>query len=114
MRIRKSQLALHLPDLLDDLGISQRRDVAGLLGVRDCCQHPAHKLAGTGLRHVRQHNHAARTGTRTDLAYDGILDMLADVFTRLVTRLERNIEVWDLALDLISRWNDCRFRDLFD
>jgi hypothetical protein len=40
--------------------------------------------------------------------------MLADLFARLVTGLERNIEVWDLALDLISGWYDCRFCDLFN
>ena len=31
------------------------------------------------------------------LAGDGVLHMLADLFARLVSRLERNVEVWDLA-----------------
>jgi len=40
--------------------------------------------------------------------------MLSDLFARLVSRLERNIEVWDLALNLVSGWNNCRFCDLVD
>src|SRR5208337_3393640 len=47
------ELPFHLPDLGDDFGIGQRRDIAGVFVVRDGREDTAHDLAGTRLRHVR-------------------------------------------------------------
>jgi hypothetical protein len=60
-------LELQFSNLVDDFRIGQRRNVAGILVVRDRGKHPTHDLAGASLRHVGHDHHTARAGNGPDL-----------------------------------------------
>jgi hypothetical protein len=50
-RFKDIGLELQFLNLIDDFRIGQRRNVAGILVVRDRGKHPTHDLAGASLRH---------------------------------------------------------------
>ena len=95
-------LEFHLSNLIDDFRIGQRRDVSGILVVRDGRKHAAHDLAGAGLRHVGHDHDTARAGNRPNLTNHGALHALAHFLARFAPRLERYVKVRDLAFDLVS------------
>ena len=64
------ELPFHLPDLRDDFGIGQGRDIAGVFVVRDGREDTAHDLAGTRLRHVRHDHDMAGASNSANLADD--------------------------------------------
>src|SRR5208337_4930719 len=73
------ELPFHLPDLRDDFGIGQGRDIAGVFVVRDGREDTAHDLAGTRLRHVRHDHDMAGASNRSNLADHRVLYTLAEL-----------------------------------
>src|SRR6516164_3425498 len=53
-------LGFHLSNLIDDLGIGQRRDIAGILIVRNRSENAAHDLPRTGLWHIGDNHERSR------------------------------------------------------
>src|SRR6516225_9233203 len=107
-------LGFHLSNLIDDLGIGQRRDVAGILVVRNRSENAAHDLAGPGLWHIGDDYDTARTSDRPYLANHGVFYSLADVLAGGKPRLQRYVEIRDLAFDFVLGRNHCRLGDLLN
>src|SRR5271165_422345 len=105
-------LELYFSDLFDDVGIGQRRDIAGILVVRDGRQDTAHELARTRLRHVRHDHDAARASNGPDLPDHGVLYSFAQLLAWLVPRFQRHVEIGGPAFDFVFRRYHCRFGDL--
>src|SRR6266566_9313197 len=113
-RFEDFELGLRLSNLIDDFGIGQRRDVAGIFVVRNRRKHAAHDFAGTGFRHVGHDHDTARARNGPNLTDHGILHALADFLARLAPRLERYVKVRDLAFDLVSGGDHGRLGDLLN
>src|SRR6516164_1727142 len=107
-------LGFHLSNLIDDLGIGQRRDVAGILVVRNRSENAAHDLPGTGLWHIGDNHDMARTSDRPYLTDHGVFHALADVLAGGKPRLQRYVEIRNLALDFVLGRNHCRLGDLLN
>src|SRR5271157_52451 len=86
------ELPFHLPDLGDDFGIGQRRDIAGVFVVRDGREDTAHDLAGTRLRHVRHDHDMAGASNRSNLADHRVLYTLAELVACPQPGFQRHIE----------------------
>src|SRR5271166_3642681 len=106
------ELDLCLPDFFDDVGIGQRRDIAGILVVRDGRQDAAHELARTRLRHVRHDHDVAGASNRPDLPDHGVLYSFAQLLAWLVPWFQRHVEIGGPAFDFVFRRYHCRFGDL--
>src|SRR5207245_393476 len=93
-------LGLDLTNLIDDFRIGQRRDVAGILVVRNRPEDAAHDFPGTGLWHVGDDHDTARAVNRPYLADHGVFHSFADVLAWGEPGLQRYVEVRDLAFDI--------------
>src|SRR5438874_2509109 len=104
--------AVHLDtNLLDDIGIRERGDVAGVHAVLDGSEHTAHDFAGAGFRHVRHDVDIFWPCDFANYGFDGDGDFLLDVFGRLEPRLQRNVNDRDAALHFVHCRNDGGFRN---
>jgi hypothetical protein len=107
-------LGFHLSNLIDDLGIGQRRDVAGILVVRNRSENAAHDLPGTGLWHIGDNHGTAWTSDRPYLTNHRVFHSLADVLAGGKPRLQRYVEVRDLAFDFVPGRNYRRLGGLLN
>src|ERR671937_1021343 len=108
-------LGLHLvADVLDDLWVRERRDVADVGEVRDACDHAPHDLPGARLRHVGDDPNVLRTRDLSDLLLDRLRHLLLDVLARFDTPLQRDVHLDRSSAQVVDDGNGGRFRDLVD
>ena len=65
-----------IADLLDDLGVRERRDVAERVAARDVAQQPAHDLPGARLRQVRREDDLVGLRDRADHLRNVLAELL--------------------------------------
>src|SRR5215467_1875821 len=106
-------VALHLDaDLLNDVGIRERSDVAGVHTVLDRGEHAAHDFSGARLWHVRHHVNIFGPRDFADHSFDGNGDFFLDHFRGLDPRLQRNIHDGNAAFHFVNGRNHGSFRNL--
>src|SRR3954468_3005112 len=82
---------LHLAlELLHDVRVAERRDVAHLLALGDVAQQAAHDLARAGLRQVVRPDDPLRPGELADALRDVLADLVDEVVRALEVALERH------------------------
>src|SRR5215218_9475741 len=74
----------HLVDLLDDLGVGERRDVAERTAAGDITQEPAHDLARTRLREVGREDDPVGPRDLADLVGHVVSELAGDRIVPLV------------------------------
>jgi len=67
-------------NLLDDIGIGERGDVAGVHGVGNGGENAAHDFSGARLGHVRDDVDHLRAGDFADHGFDGCDHFVLDRF----------------------------------
>src|SRR6266852_142190 len=96
-------LALHHPaNLLDHVGIRERRDVADVLPVRNRSQDAAHDLPGARLGHVGHDIHIFRSRDLADQILVRLDHAFDDLLTGLIAGLERDIDLGHAPLELVG------------
>src|SRR5208337_3639908 len=103
-----------LANLLDDVGVGQRGDVAGIHVIGDGGQDAAHNLAGARFGHVRNDMDALGPRDFANHGFDGGGNLLNDLLFRKNAGLERDVDFGDAALHLVHDRNDGGFRDFGD
>src|ERR1700688_4250973 len=109
---RAAGAALHLfADLLDDIGIGEGGDVAGVHVIGDGGENAAHDFAGARLGHVW--NDVNHFGARdfADHGFDGGRDFVLHRFVGMDSGLERDIHNRHAAFDFVDDGNDGGLRD---
>src|SRR5271166_1007641 len=101
-----------VPDVLDDLGVGQRGDVADVGEVGDGRDDPAHDLAGPGLGHVGDDPDVLRPGDLPDYGLDRLADLGRHLVARLEARLEGDVDLDDPAADVVDDGYRGRLGDL--
>src|SRR5262249_20137790 len=95
--------ALHLvPDLLHDLRVGERGDVAGVGEVGGRGDHPAHDLARPGLRHVADVPAIPRAGYLAVVGHEPLLDLPPDRGRGREAGLGRAVHLAPPAADLVD------------
>src|SRR5215470_1404449 len=104
--------ALHqFADLFDDVGIRQRRNVAGVHAILNRSKNAPHNFSRARLRHVRNQMDVLRPRDFADHRFDRGCDFVLDRLLRQNPGLQRNVDDWNAALDFIHSGNHGRFGD---
>src|SRR5580700_1423914 len=103
-----------LADLVHDLRVGERGDVAGVGEVGGRGDHAAHDLAGPGLRHIGDDPDVLRPGDLADVGFDRLLDLVLDVGRGLDPGLERDVHLDRPAADVVDDRDRRRLGDLAD
>src|SRR5215467_15388019 len=92
-------------DLLDDVGIRERGDVAGVHAIFDRGEHASHDFAGARLWHVR--NHVDILGPRdfADHRLDGGRDLVLHGLAWQESGFQRNVDNGNAAFHFVHRRN---------
>src|SRR5580700_6150167 len=101
-----------LADLVHDLRVGERGDVAGVGEVGGRGDHAAHDLAGPGLRHVGDDPDVLRPGDLADVGFDGHLDLVFHLGGGGEAGLERDVHLDHAAPDVVDDRDRGGLRDL--
>src|SRR6266849_6766419 len=113
---RQLGAALHeLANLLDDVGIRESGNVAGVDAIGNGGENAAHDFARTGLGHVGNDLNGLRPGDLADHSLNRVRYFSGHILgTGRNSRLERNVNLRHAALDFVHHGYDRRFGDLRD
>src|SRR5437879_5870725 len=101
-------------NLLDNVGIGEGGDVAGVHAVRNGGQDTAHDLAGAGFGHVRYDVDALGARDFADHGFDGGDDLVDDLLVGRQAGFDGDVDLGDAALDFVDDGNDGGFSDFWD
>src|SRR6266705_6134139 len=100
-----------LANLLDDVGVREGGDVAGVHVIGDGGEDAAHDLAGAGLGHVWNNVDGLGAGDFADHGFDGGDDFVLDGFGGRNAGLQRDVDDRDAAFDFVHGRDDGGFGD---
>src|SRR6266576_559175 len=103
-----------LANLLDDVGVREGGDVAGVHVIGDGGEDAAHDLAGAGLGHVWNDVDGLGAGDFADHGFDGGDDFVVDGFGGRNAGLQRDVDDRDAAFDFVDGRDDGGFGDVDD
>src|SRR5882762_2233738 len=101
-------------NLLDNIGIRESGDVAGVHVIGNGGQDAAHDLAGAGLGHVRDDVDGFGAGDFADHGFDGGDDFVLNRSRRGNAGLQGDVDDGDAAFDFVDGGNDGGFGDFGD
>src|SRR5579859_1721472 len=109
---RAARAALHLfADLLDDVGIGERGDVAGVHVIGNGGENAAHDFAGARFGHVWNDVDVFGAGDFADHGFDRGGDFVLYCFVGMDSWFERDVHDRHAALDFVDDGNNGGFRD---
>src|SRR6266851_5054859 len=101
-------------NLLDDVGVRESGDVAGVHVIGDGGEDAAHDLSGAGFGHVWDDVDGFGAGDFADHGFDGGFDFVLDRSRRWNAGLQRDVDDGDAAFDFVHHGNNGGFGDFPD